>query len=277
MVSMRDIRRRIRSVKNTQQITRAMKMVATSKLRKAQHNAETNRAFTRAVREAIEEIAGHRLNSRFWRPNNEGKRCYIVVAADKGLCGPYNSNILRHFLEVKPEKDSVNVIIGRRLRGQLQFRGVPFDYFEEIGELPTPEQAERIASNVLQRFLQGEVKEVVLIYTRFVNVLVRRITETKLLPLDDLQVQKARQDILWEPSEEEVLEKLIRHYLTSLIYNGLLEGKASELSARMVSMDAATDNAEKMIRKLTLQYNRARQASITREIAEIVGGAEALR
>lgn len=277
MESMQDIRRRIKSVQSTQQITRAMNMIATSRLRRAQENAITNRAFTNAVWDAIQEIGSHQVSSLFWRPRQEGRLCYIVVGADKGLCGPYNANILRSFLESEGAGEGVHVITGRRLQSQLRFRGISVDYYEESGDLPTPKQAERLASFVLPLFMNGEVREINLLYTHFVNILNREIKTVKLLPLDEFRTDKARQDLLWEPSEEAVFGKLIHHYVTSLIYNGLLEGKASEYAARMVAMDAATDNADDMIKELTLQYNQARQASITQEIAEIVGGAEALR
>ena len=277
MGSMRDIRRRIKSVQSTQKITRAMKVIATSRLRKAQASAMTNRAFTNAVWDAIQEIGSHQLSSPFWRPRHEGQLCYIVVGADRGLCGAYNANILRSFLESEGAKEGIHVITGRRLQGQLQFRGISTDYYEESGDMPTSKQAERIASYVLPLFLSGQVKEITLLYTNFINILNREINTVKLLPLDEFRTQKARQDLLWEPSEEAVFGKLVHHYITSLIYNGLLEGKASELAARMVAMDAATENADKMIKELTLQYNQARQASITQEISEIVGGAEALR
>ncbi|NMB46431.1 MAG: ATP synthase F1 subunit gamma [Firmicutes bacterium] len=277
MGSMRDIRRRIKSVQSTQKITRAMKVIATSRLRKAQASAVTNRAFTAAVWDAIQEIGSHQVSSPFWRPRHEGRLCYIVVGADRGLCGAYNSNILRSFLESEGSGEDIHVVTGQRLRSQLQFRGISVDYYEESGDLPTPQQAERIASYVLPLFMTGEVREITLLYTNFINILNREVQTVKLLPLDEIRTEKARQDLLWEPSEEAVFGKLVHHYVTSLIYNGLLEGKASELAARMVAMDAATDNADTMIKELTLQYNQARQASITQEISEIVGGAEALR
>ncbi|NLK07919.1 MAG: ATP synthase F1 subunit gamma [Firmicutes bacterium] len=277
MGSMRDIRRRIRSVESTQQITRAMNMIAASRLRRAQTSAETNRAFTNAVWDAIQEIGSHRVSSPFWRPREQGVDCYIVVGADKGLSGPYNSNILRHFLQSPGASDGMHAIVGRRLRSQLEFRGISVDYYEESGDLPDPEQAERIANHIMPLFQSGEIKTVTLLYTRFFNVLNRELQTVRLLPLDELRQERSRQDLLWEPSEEAVFERLVHHYVTSLIYNGLLEGKASELSARMVAMDAATENADQVIKELTQLYNRARQASITQELAEIVGGAEALR
>ena len=277
MRSMRDIRRRIRSVRSTQKITRAMRVIATSRLRKAQRNALTNRAFTAAVWDAIQEIGSHQVSSPFWRPRHEGQLCYIVIGADRGLCGAYSTNILRSFLESEGAGEGIHVAIGRRLESQLRFRDISIDYYEESGDLPSPDQAERIANYVLPLFMAGEVKEITLLYTEFINIPNREVRIVKLLPLDEFRTEKARQDLLWEPSEEAVFGRLVHHYITSLIYNGLLEGKASELAARMVAMDAATDNADKMIKELTLQYNQARQASITQEISEIVGGAEALR
>ncbi|NMB26177.1 MAG: ATP synthase F1 subunit gamma [Firmicutes bacterium] len=277
MGSMRDIRRRIRSVESTQQITRAMHMIAASRLRRAQTSAETNRAFTDAVWDAIQEIGSHQVSSQFWRPRDQGVDCYVVVGADKGLSGPYNSNILRHFLDVTNNGDGMHVIVGRRLRSQLEFRGISVDYYEESGDLPDPQQAEEITDYVMDLFMAGKVQTITLLHTRFINVLSREVQTVRLLPLDEFRQDKSTQDLLWEPSEEAVFEKLVHHYVSSLIYNGLLEGKASELSARMVAMDAATDNADEVIKDLTQRYNQARQASITQEIAEIVGGAEALR
>jgi len=277
MRSMLEIRRRIRGVESTQQVTRAMKMIAQSRLRKAQEQALTNRAFTQAVWDAIEEIGSHQVSSWYWQPSEDGKPCYVVIGADKGLSGPYNSNILRSFLDSHQSSPGINVIVGRRLESQLRFRRISVHYYEESGDMPTLEQAVRLADFVLPLYERGEVSAVTLIYTKFINVLKREIKTVKLLPLDELRQGKARQDLLWEPSEEAVFASLVHHYVTSLIYNGLLEGKASELAARMVAMDAATENAEEMIKELTQQYNQARQASITQEISEIVGGAEALR
>ncbi|MGI6566834.1 MAG: ATP synthase F1 subunit gamma [Firmicutes bacterium] len=277
MRSMLNIRRRIRGVQSTQQVTRAMKMIAQSRLRRSQQQALTNRAFTEAVWDAIQEIGSHQVNSRFWHPSQEGKPCYVVIGADKGLSGPYNSNILRSFLDSHQSSQGINVIVGRRLESQLRFRGISVDYYEDSGDMPDLEQAVRLADFVLPLYQQGEVGAVTLVYTKFINILKREVRTVKLLPLDELRQSKARQDLLWEPSEEAVFASLVHHYVTSLIYNGLLEGKASELAARMVAMDNATDNAEQMIKDLTQQYNQARQASITQEISEIVGGAEALR
>jgi len=274
---MLEIRRRIRGVESTQQVTRAMKMIAQSRLRKAQERAVTNRAFTQAVWDAIEEIGSHQVTSRYWQPSQRGKPCYIVIGADKGLSGAYNANILRSFLDSHRSAPGINVIVGRKLQGQLRFRGISVDCFEESGDMPALDQAVRLADFVLPLYERGEVGAVTLIYTKFINVLQREVRTVKLLPLDELRQSKARQDLLWEPSEEAVFASLVHHYVTSLIYNGLLEGKASELAARMVAMDNATENAEAMIEELTQQYNQARQASITQEISEIVGGAEALR
>lgn len=285
MKGTREIKRRIRSVKNTQQITKAMEMVAAAKLRRAQERAQAARPYAEKMREVIASIArgtkGVRHPMLVARPVK--RTGYVVITADRGLAGAYNANVIRATLKRirerhASEKEYAIIAVGRKGRDFFKKRGYPV-VAEIVGlsDFPTFADIERIAKTAVQMYADGTVDELVLIYNEFVNPVTQRPVEKVLLPLADVGETAASVTYEYEPSPDAVLEVLLPRYAETLIYSGLLEAKASEHAARMTAMGNATDNAAEMIERLTLMYNRARQASITQEIAEIVAGANALQ
>ncbi len=283
MPSTRDIRRRIKSVKNIQQITKAMKMVAAARLRRAQERAISSRPYTDKIREILAGVAagakdsGHPLLA----VREINKIAYLILGADKGLAGAYTSNLLREVLPRVSGKENTHLLtVGRKVRDYFRRRSYTIDqHYSGFSEKPSYEHAVRIARDVAMAYAHGEYDEVYLVYTRFFSPVNHRPTTIKLLPVDTSAAQGEDQprEYIFEPSAEEVLGLLLPKYLETVVYGALLQSAASELGARMTAMGSATDNAEELISKLVLNYNKIRQANITREISEIVGGAEALK
>lgn len=288
--NMRDIKRKIRSVEKTKQITKAMKMVAASNLRKAQGKAEASRPYAEKMREVIVNIADG--TSGVSHPMLESrpvkKTGYLIITSDRGLCGGYNSNLLR-MLQKKLENRHESAdeyalfVIGRKGLDFFRNRKLPvIDHVVGIGDAPVFADIKEIAQQSVQFYAEERFDELYLVYNEFVSAVSQNPIEKRLLPLstEDLgqKEEKASQSALveFEPSEEEVLQAILPRYAETLIYNALLEGKASEFAAKMTAMSNATDNATELIASYNLQFNRARQAAITQEIAEIVGGANAL-
>ncbi|MCI2253842.1 F0F1 ATP synthase subunit gamma [Domibacillus sp. PGB-M46] len=285
MASLRDIQTRITSTKKTSQITKAMQMVSASKLNRAEMNAKSFVPYMDKIQEVVASIA---LGSKdvkhpmlVSRPVK--KTGYLVITSDRGLAGAYNSSILRsvykRIQERHTSKDEYVVIaIGRVGRDFFRIRGI--DAIESVTGLPDqPSFADvkEIVRKTVDLFSEGAYDELYMYYSHFVNAIQQDVTAKKVLPLTDIQASGGRlSSYEFEPSAEEILEVLLPQYAESLIYGALLDGKASEHAARMTAMQNATDNAKELIRTLTLQYNRARQAAITQEITEIVGGAAAL-
>ena len=281
MPNAQDIRRRIKSVKSIEQITKAMKMVAAARLRKAQEKAAASRPYTEKIREVLASVAGGSPDTAHpLLEVREVKRvAYLILSADKGLAGAYSSNVIKEVLPHVVGKDHVSLItVGRKARDYFKRRG--FSIAEEytgFSEKPTYQHAVTIARMLAAEFSAGNYDEIHLVYTKFYSALTQKPTSVQLLPMEDTTAATAHQEYIFEPSAEEVLKFLLPQYLESIIYGALLQSAASELGARMTAMGAATENAEELIAKLVLNYNKIRQATITREISEIVGGAEALK
>jgi len=289
LAEMLDLRRRIRAVRNIQQVTKAMEMVAAAKLRRAQQRLQEARPYAAQLRDVLARLVatGETPRHPLFEARGVESRLYLLVTGDRGLCGSYNSNMIKKGIEMVDRSGvpAQLAVVGRRGRDVLRRRG--FDLlaeFLEIGEEPRFHDAGRIARTLTGFYEEGLVDEVVVVYTRFVSALSHRPAELTLLPV---RAEAARDgedgpgstspDYIYEPSAAEVLGALVPRYVEVQLYRTLLEGKASEHGARMRAMGNATDNAEEMIDDLTAEYNRERQASITREISEIVRGAEALK
>ena len=285
----REFKRRIRSVKNTQQITKAMEMVAAAKLRRAQESAEASRPYTETLQGTLARLAAVSFDVRhplLDRREDVRKVGYIVVTADRGLCGAYNTNIIRA-AEQSIQEDDRNletgiIAVGRKTRDFYRKRGNIDAEFVNLGDNVSYADAREVAQYVMNAYENGELDEVYLVYARFVNALRQIPTVTQLLPLEtpeeDTSSESTRViDYLYEPSAEEILLTLLPKYVGSQIYHAMLEGKASEHGARMTAMGNATENAGEIIDNLELAMNKARQAAITDEILDIVGGAEALK
>ncbi|MCT8140105.1 F0F1 ATP synthase subunit gamma [Anaerobacillus sp. CMMVII] len=284
MASLRDIKNRITSTKKTKQITKAMQMVSAAKLNKAQLKAQNFQPYTQKIRDVVVSIAGG--NTEKTHPMLQSrpvkKTGYIVITSDRGLAGAYNSSILRTVLNtIKERHKSADeyglIVMGRIGRDFFKKRQMPI--IQEIVGLsdnPTYADIKNIASTTVQMFTDEIFDELFVFYNHFVSPIKQDVTETKLLPLTELTSDAATLEYIYEPNEDVILEQLLPHYAESLIFGALLDAKASEFGARMTAMSSATDNAGALIDDLTLKFNRARQAAITQEITEIVGGAAAL-
>lgn len=283
MASARDIRRRIKSVKNIQQITKAMKMVAAARLRRAQERAIASRPYTEKIREVLASVAPNAREATHplltVRPVSHIG--HLVLSADKGLAGAYSSNLVKEVLPNVRGKDNVRLVtVGRKARDYFKRRGYPIDReFFGFSEKPSYQDAVEIAQYLAGQFADGVYDEIYLTYTHFYSPINQKPTTVKLLPVAGIGSgeQTVETEYIFEPSAGEVLGLLLPRYLETVIYGALLQSAASELGARMTAMGSATDNAQELISKLTLHYNKVRQATITREISEIVGGAEALK
>lgn len=285
--SARDIRRRIQSVRNMQQITRAMEMVAAAKLRRAEERAVAARPFAQKLREVLArlvasgDIDAAQGGLSLLQPRPEVRRVGLVpITADRGLAGPYNANVIRVTQERMrhPEREVGLVAIGRKGRDFFRKRGRKLEGEHVLlGDAIEYQTARQIADQLTGFYREGVFDEVYLIYNRFVSRITHRTVVERLLPVEaPAEAAESATDYLYEPTPEAVLGILVPRYVETEVYRALLEAKASEFGARMAAMRNASDNAEEMIRTLTLSMNRARQAAITKEIAEIVGGAEAL-
>jgi len=290
MASMRDIKRRRDSIKSTQQITNAMKLVATAKLQKAKLGAEQTRPYFQKMHDTISSIISQSgtVTHKFLQEKDGKNNTYIVITSNRGLAGGYNNNVCKQVLNHHKDDEAENVsvvAIGKKGRDVMKRQGFEIiDYFEEVVEAPKFSDAVTIGSTILKKYVEGEIDHVYISYTHFESTIAQEAKLLKILPLDlnDFALDASSENNLqagieYDPSPEEVLDNIIPQYVNSIIFGALKESVASEHGSRMTAMDSATSNASDMIDKLTLQYNRARQASITQELSEIVGGAEALK
>jgi len=286
MANLRDIKRRIKSVKSTQQITKAMKMVSAAKLRRAQERALAYRAYADGIREVAVNLAA--LGGAEGNPLAETRETrsidLIAVTSDKGLCGSFNSNVLnasRRFLRERGETPVSIVAVGKKTRDFARRRGwtIVDEYLDTFRGVNRP-MAAAISGQATERFLGGQSDEVWLLYNEFVSVMTQKVVLRRLLPLEGTGAGDAQEtaagDAIFEPDRAGIAARLFPELVTSEVYRALLESSASEHGARMAAMDSSTRNAGEMIAKLTLIYNRARQAVITKELIEVVSGADAL-
>ena len=289
MATLRDIQRRIKSVQSTQKITKAMKLVAAAKFRRAQERILEARPYAKKMNEllgSLVERAGditHPLLAR----RDTGRKRLVIVTADKGLCGAFNSNILREslrFLRGADEASVTLVVVGKKARDFYRRR-----HFAVKSELLgfwdrlAYSHAQEIANGVMRDYLAEEVDEVQLMYNEFRSVAVQRPVRQQLLPIqadaesDDKDDAGPSEEYIYEPGPESILASLLPRHVTTQVYRALMESAAGEYGARMTAMESASKNAREMINVLTIQYNKARQERITKELLDIVGGAEALR
>ncbi|KMM73841.1 MULTISPECIES: F0F1 ATP synthase subunit gamma [Xanthomonas] len=287
MAGGREIKSKIKSVQNTRKVTRALEMVSASKIRKAQDRMKTSRPYAQAMKQVIGHLA--QASTDYTHPflvqRESVKRVgYIVISSDRGLAGGLNNNLFRKMLgEVRQWQDQgagVDVVtIGQK--ASVFFRRLKVDMVgsvSHLGDLPRVEQLIGVIKVMLDAFTEGKLDRVYLVYNRFVNTMTQKASFDQLLPLPAAESQVAHHDwdYLYEPDAATVLEHVMTRYIESLVYQAVLENVASEHAARMVAMKAASDNASKLISTLQLVYNKARQAAITQEISEIVGGAAAV-
>lgn len=284
MASMRDIKRRKGSIQSTQQITKAMKLVSTVKLQRSKQHAVNSKDYFSYMYRTVQSMLAKAgtINHPFVNPSQSEKKAIVMITGNRGLAGGYNSNIVKLITKGEFKKEDLIIYtVGRKGREAMGRYGYELaeDYSEMI-DAPEYVDAMRLSAVLLNAFTAGEIGEIYLAYTRFKNTVVHEPILMKLLPVEPGMEQADEEDdsipMNFEPHEEEALEMIIPKYITSLIYGGMVEAVASENGARMQAMDSATSNAEEMIGKLTLQYNRARQGSITQELTEIIAGAQAI-
>ena len=284
MASMKDIKRRRDSIQSTGQITKAMKLVSTVKLQKAKGKAESTKPYSDLMYETICNMLARsgNINHKYLVPGESSKKAVITITANRGLAGGYNTNLTKLITESGIPKEDIDIVaIGTKGRDYLARRGynISEDDSDVINE-PLYTDARSICDKLLERFAAGEIGEIYLAYTSFKNTVVHEPKLIKLLPVsvdtDGLSSGEDTTPMNYEPAEDEALNLIIPKYVCSLIYGALIEAVASENGARMQAMDNATSNADEMISDLSLKYNRARQASITQEITEIIAGANAI-
>ena len=282
--SMKDIKSRIRGISNIKQITNAMELVSSAKLRKSRNQLEETRPYYETVVEGIKEILAETkgVNHPLLQKRELKNRAIIVLTADRGLAGGYNINVIRKAEEIMKSDNVNNILITSGTKAKDYFKHRHIDVFESItniAEKPTYDDARKISRMVFELYTEKKVDEVMIVYTRFNSVMSLEPKVERLLPVDSINHDKNRKPLFieYEPEPEVILEKMINQYVGVSIFGFLLESAASEQAARRTAMENATDNAGELIDDLKLSYNRARQASITQEISEIVGGAEALK
>lgn len=286
MPSLKDIKRRIKSVKNTRQITKAMKMVSAAKLKKAQDEITAARPYAEKMLDLISSLASKTSSDHPLLASTGGNRIGIILyTSDRGLCGGFNSQLLRTTERFMREQNGANIslyLIGKRGMEYFKKRGLPIIKSRPMGgRRPEYSTAVEIAEDVINSFVKGELDEVHIIFSQFKSALTQTPAVQKLLPISTPKAEGKEEagtgEYLYEPTEGAVLASLLPKYVEVQAFRGLLETSASEHGARMTAMDSASKNAGEMISSLTLVYNRLRQAAITRELMEIIGGAEALK
>ncbi|HAH08017.1 MAG TPA: ATP synthase F1 subunit gamma [Elusimicrobia bacterium] len=288
MASLREIRRKIKSVKSTEQITKAMKMIAAARMRRAQASILSSRPFAARMEEAVRDLAaldaspGVDFEHPFFQPGPAGAaECLILVTADKGLCGAFNTNVLKagiEWLRARQGKPVMLACVGRKARDfAARLKGINV-LCELVGIFPRASyaHAEILGQAVSGAFLEGRSRSVTAIFNEFRSVLSQRVVERPLLPIPVPEKAAKAADFRFEPEREQLLAALLPRHLKAQLYRILLESQAAELAARMNAMDSASRNARELIDALTLNLNRTRQSLITLEITELVGGAEAL-
>ena len=287
---LRIVRRRIRSVQSTKKITRAMELIASSRIVRAQSRVEASRPYAEQLTKAMEDVASRSASVAhplLEHREHATKIGVLVITSDRGLAGAYNANVLKvaeqHLRETRARRmEPVLYVVGKKGVGYFRFRGVPMQAsWQGFSEVPPYEKAEVVGRRLIQDFADGAIDELHCAYTDFRSAFTLRATSKRFLPIAPEEVTGTARDTvsaeyLFEPEPAEILEHLLPQYVITKVYAALLESAASENASRRRAMKAATDNASDLIKALTLESNRARQAQITQEISEIVGGANAL-
>lgn len=280
MGGLNDIKTRIKSVSNTRQITKAMNLVATIKYKKARGSTEYIRSYLEEYRDVVQNLYNYRIEkaqSPLMEDRERKKSLALVIASDRGLCGAYNSTVLKRAVKGMEGKNACVIAVGITARDFFRKSGYELkESYANITDNVRYHDARVIALHIMEMFRNKEIDEVIVYFNKFVSTIKYIPTELKLLPIV-LEETKGDSNYLYEPAPDSIFDAVAAGYIVNQLYAILLEASASEHSSRMTAMSSATDNADRMIEDLTLQYNRARQASITNEISEIVGGTEALK
>lgn len=274
-VSTKEIKTRIRSMESTKQITRAMEMVAASKLRHAQTQVSASRPYFEILLDTIRDIVSSGRGGESLYLTQRPVKCtaFVVIAGDRGLAGGYNTNLLKTAMDAMADKDAVVLPVGKKMVDFFRTRQIPTLTGEKMNAAEVSVgDCFSMAKQLCKAYLRGEIDEIIVVYTKFVSVLSQTPQVLRLLPLTAKAAEEPKAEMLYEPSCEEVLQAIIPEYLGGVFYGALCESRAAEQAARRTAMNAATQNAEEMIADLSLKFNQARQAAITQEITEIVAG-----
>lgn len=291
MANAREIQGRMKSIKDTMKITNAMYMVSSSKLQKARRDLKNTEPFFYLIQDSLAKIldaapeAGNRFfDTRDFKSKKDKTVGYLVITADKGLAGAYNHNVIKLAEKLaENEEKGMLFVVGQLGRHYFESKSIPIDYnFNYTAQNPTMNRARHIAGVLSKLFLQNKIDEVYVVYTRIVNSMTVEATSQKILPLEKGSIKMQENELVEKyenaaflPDAQTVFNKIVPDYLTGFIFGALVESYCSEHNARMMAMQTATDSAKEMIRDLSIQFNRARQAAITQEITEVVGGSKA--
>ena len=291
MANAREIQGRMKSIKDTMKITNAMYMVSSSKLQKARRDLKNTEPFFYLIQDSLAKIldaapeAGNRFfDTRDFKSKKDKTVGYLVITADKGLAGAYNHNVIKLAEKLaENEEKGMLFVVGQLGRHYFESKSIPIDYnFNYTAQNPTMNRARHIAGVLSKLFLQNKIDEVYVVYTRMVNSMTVEATSQKILPLEKGSIKMQENELVEKhenaaflPDAQTVFNKIVPDYLTGFIFGALVESYCSEHNARMMAMQTATDSAKEMIRDLSIQFNRARQAAITQEITEVVGGSKA--
>lgn len=285
MRSLSDVKNSIGAIGDTSKITKAMKLISTSKMQKAIQRYDANLLYFNRVRSAIKDILvhSHDLHHTFLEKHTKGYPAYIVIAADKGLCGAYNHNILNFAYDFMTKDEKFVITIGQEARAFFERKQIPIDVeYLHISQNPTLYEARNLVDDLTKMYKVSEMNEVYVIYTRYYSSVKQIPTAIKLLPMEltsfeDIETEyEYASEMNYYPSPRQVFDILVPQYIIGLVYGALVQAFASENSARMMAMDSSSKNADEMLAKLSIELNRARQQAITMEITEIVGAMEAL-
>ncbi|OKZ47852.1 MAG: ATP synthase F1 subunit gamma [Clostridiales bacterium 41_21_two_genomes] len=291
MANAREIQGRMKSIKDTMKITNAMYMVSSSKLQKARRDLKNTEPFFYLIQDSLAKIldaapeAGNRFfDTRDFKSKKDKTVGYLVITADKGLAGAYNHNVIKLAEKLaENEEKGMLFVVGQLGRHYFESKSIPIDYnFNYTAQNPTMNRARHIAGVLSKLFLENKIDEVYVVYTRMVNSMTVEATSQKILPLEKGSIKMQENELVEKyenaaflPDAQTVFNKIVPDYLTGFIFGALVESYCSEHNARMMAMQTATDSAKEMIRDLSIQFNRARQAAITQEITEVVGGSKA--
>lgn len=283
MANIRAIRARIKSVESTRQITASMKMIAASKLRRVQAMQASLESFEQSAKSMLQCLVSSRAQEPgpyVKAPGGSGKVCYVLFVGNRGMCGVYNISLVKYLQKLLEEEEREAVVLlygrwGRELLSSLKLK--VSKHFDEVSDAPTAEEVQQLGTYLMDMYLGAQVDEIRLVYQEFISVLKQEPACRKLLPLDMNEEAGCGREYIFEPDADSIRRQLERMYIENSLYSTALEARRGEHAARMAAMTAAADNTDELLKELELQLNHARQASITTEISEIVGGAAALR
>lgn len=273
MLNKQEAKRRIRSIQSTRKTTNAMRLVSSTKLRRMRVGYETTKEYAETIEEMLNRIASISESESRWAQQQEGPEVVIVVSSDMGLAGGYSSNLLQKIRE-EISRETELIVIGKKNRSQLVTLGYSINSEIILSDDFDYKDISILLDNLLERFINEEIGKLGIVYTKFINTMTFRPTYKQLLPITKSEEEVESQFTDYEPSEKEIMSRLVPQYLKSVVYNLFYESKTSEQSARRMAMEQATDNADELIEILQLEYNKARQAAITQELTEIVAAGE---